>query len=297
MTLPLPLLIPEGVEAIVAEPLRFKQKLHIGRAAYSILRAKDAAGLVVKTAGAAGLGGAVASSSTVATTFFAPTGIMAWLGLATATTPIGWVVAASVASGAAALGVMTLLGGDKKYVSEIPHFINTRLDVLATSLMNLVGRLAVRIAMADGHFASSERKAIIDHLVFDWGYDRLYAEKSIDLFAEHDSTLSIETISTFLNDFQSANPDCNNSQMKGELMRFVQEIIEADGVVRPEEIDAVAKVRAALDAPNALVVKSREIGESASRHGQDLVKASASAVGDLLVSLGTRLRDNSGQKP
>jgi uncharacterized tellurite resistance protein B-like protein len=283
----LSLLLPENVDTVIAEPLRFKQRLHIGRDAYEFLRAKDTAGLVAKAAGAAGLGGAAASSSLVAGTFFAPTGVLAWLGLATAATPLGWVVAASVVTGGLALGAMKLLDTDKHFVTEIPHFISTPLDVLATSLMNFIGRLAVRVALVDGTFDQSERDAIVDHFTAEWGFDRTYVERSLDLFVEHDIQLSIEGIAAELNEFQKANRDCNHLLMSQELMRFVREIVEADGVVRPEEREALAKLAAEFQGGPTLTARSRELG----KRGLLLSKASATSTSDMLVALSTKLRD------
>lgn len=283
----LSLLLPENVDTVVAEPLRFKQRLHIGRDAYDFLRAKDAAGLAVKAAGAAGLGGAAASSSLVAGSFFAPTGVLAWLGLATAATPIGWVVAASVVSGGLALGAMKLLDTDRQFVAEIPHFISTPLDVLATSLMNLIGRLAVRVALVDGTFAQSERDAIVDHFTAEWGFDRTYVERSIDLFVEHDGDLSIEAVAANLNEFQKANSDCSHVQMNQELMRFVREIVEADGVVRPEEREALKSLAAEFQEGSTVTVRVRDIGQ----RGLLLSRSSAASASDMLVALGTKLQE------
>ena len=78
-----------GLEQVVADPLRFKQQLRIGEDAFTLLRAKKQLYALYETAGAAGTGAAIAGSSTVAGTFFAPTGLTAMLGLATAATRWG----------------------------------------------------------------------------------------------------------------------------------------------------------------------------------------------------------------
>lgn len=100
-----------GLERVVADPLRFKQRLRIGEDAYALLRAKNQLFSLWDTAGAAATGAAVASSSMVAGTFFAPTGVMAALGLATAATPVGWVVGAAVLAGGGWYGASRWFSG------------------------------------------------------------------------------------------------------------------------------------------------------------------------------------------
>jgi len=80
----------QGIDAIVAEPLKFKVKLAIGEDAYTSLRVKKAVVQVWDVAGVATTAAVVAKSSVVASTFFAPTGLLAAIGIGAAVTPIGW---------------------------------------------------------------------------------------------------------------------------------------------------------------------------------------------------------------
>ena len=83
-----------NIDTIVAEPLNFKAKLAIGEDAYTSLKVKNAAYQAWEVAGVATTAVVVAKSSVVASTFFAPTGFLAAIGIGTAVTPIGWVIAA-----------------------------------------------------------------------------------------------------------------------------------------------------------------------------------------------------------
>ena len=89
----------EGIEEVVADRLRFKAKLAFGENAYASLRSINRGRELWDLLGAAGAGGSVASSSLVASTFFAPSGLLGLLGIGTAVTPIGWVAVAALASG------------------------------------------------------------------------------------------------------------------------------------------------------------------------------------------------------
>lgn len=90
----------DGVGRVVAEPLKFKAKLAIGEDAFASLQTARLVGDLWQVGTAATAGGLAASSSAVAGTFFGG-GWLAALGIGAAATPVGWVVGAAVASGAA----------------------------------------------------------------------------------------------------------------------------------------------------------------------------------------------------
>lgn len=90
----------EGLETIVSQPLNFKARLAIGEEAYTALRVKNAVVQAWGVAGVATTAAVVAKSSVVASAFFAPSGFLAAIGIGTAVTPIGWVITASVVTGA-----------------------------------------------------------------------------------------------------------------------------------------------------------------------------------------------------
>lgn len=101
----------QNTESVVADPFRFKAQLHIGEDAYTSLSLKKRAFELWDVAGAAVTGAQVAKSATIASTLFSTTssGILGFFGATTAVTPIGWVVAASVATGGAYYGVLHLM--------------------------------------------------------------------------------------------------------------------------------------------------------------------------------------------
>ena len=124
--------------------------------------------------------------------------------------------------------------------------INTPLDLLAQSLMELLGALAVRVATVDGEFHGSELRAIGDVLHGEWGYDRDYIAKAVASLTEQVSHQTVPTLVDRLQDFLEANPDCNRAAMNDDLMEFVREIVGADGFIRPEEEQALHEIAAAF---------------------------------------------------
>lgn len=275
------------IDRVVADPVRFKLRLGIGEEAYASLRLKNNVLRVWDIGSWGGTGAAVASSKVVASTFFAPTGFMALIGLGTAATPVGWVVAAAVTSAGAYYGVTRLFGryaGSR--VDTIPKFINTPIDVLGAALLDLMGGLAIRVAAIDGDIDDCEIETIVDHFVADWGMDRDYVEQALSVFQANIAKATIEELAGELARFQIANPDCNATAMSAALTAFLRDIAMADGRIDEREdlaIDAIDTVLA-QSVPGTMA----SLGEGASRvwlATADAVAAVAQAVPDKLKNL------------
>ncbi len=249
-----------GIEAtqVIAVPVAFKNKLRIQDKAYKWLSARERLADFLLAGVGAGAGAGAASSAVVASSFFAPTGLAAWFGLATAVTPVGWVLASAVATG----GTVLVLGKfltDKTSVAEIvPHHINTPLDLLAQSLMELLGGLAVRVATVDGEFHPAELRAIGDVLHGEWGYDRDYITKAVASLADQVSARTTAELIENLETFLEANPDCNRDAINADLLEFVREIVVADGVIKPEEEKAIREIASALSHSSKMLLKTKE---------------------------------------
>jgi len=218
-----------GVARVVADPLRFKLRLGIGEEAFADLRLARRLQDAWDVAGVAATGAAVAKSSVVAGTFFAGHGLLATLGLASATTPVGWVIAAGVAAGGAYWGVMRFFRGySEGRVAKIPAFLNTPLDLLGASLLDLLAPLLLEVARSDGPVTAAERGAILGWLTREWGYDAQYAETALDLVAQRMTAATLEDLAAGLARFQRANPDCNPRHMRRELVGFLNELSRSD---------------------------------------------------------------------
>lgn len=238
----------DDVTCVVADPLRFKLRLGIGEDAYTSLRIKKSLVEIWDVGGMAATGATVAASPVVASTFFASTGgFLSALGLgAAAATPIGWVAAAAVVSGAAYMGVTRLT---RSYVGNrvdvIPHFLNTPMDLLAASLFDLIAALACRIAVIDGKIEQVEADAIKHHFVEEWGLDARYVDKALELIVQGVDAARVKDLAKALASFQDQNPDCNPQAMRTELMAFLKDVCEADGRLDEREelaLDAVARI-------------------------------------------------------
>jgi len=242
----------EGVERVVAEPLRFKAKLAIGEEAYTSLRLVNRMRELWDVLGAAGTGAAVAKSSLVATSFFAPSGLLGAIGIGTAATPIGWVAFAALASGGACYGLYRFLGNSKgSRVIEIPRFLNTPLDALGLALFDLIAPLALGLAKVDGQIDPEERELITMHLVEDWGLDGHFVKQALQVIEPELNKLNVEAMAQELAEFLHANPDCKHQAIATDLSGFLREMLTSAGALTPAEEQTLTKVSRLLHAvPN-----------------------------------------------
>ena len=234
----------QDIETVVADPLRFKDKLAIGEDAYTSLRMKNAAFEMWDVLGVGATGASIAKSSVVASTFFAPTGFAAALGFGTAITPVGWVIAASVVTGGAWFGISRYfksMGQGK--VSVIPKFINTPLDVLGVALFDLIAPLSLKVAEIDGSVSDSERALISRYFVKEWGFDPNFVARGAELIASRLDDFQIKDLASTLAEFVKTNPDCNYKSITQEIESLLKKIAEIDGRVSEREEMAVERVQ------------------------------------------------------
>lgn len=231
----------DGVERVIAHPKVFKSKLGIGEDAFASLQKKKLVGEVVRildTAGAFGVGAAVANLPPVAAIFFAPTGPLAALGIgAAAATPIGWVIVAGVASTAGYYGISRYLrSGWKERVDVIPKWINTPLDALAVVLFDFFAPLGLNVADFDGKVTESERQCIKDYFVNEWGYTPEFVEKALPDTEQNLENISIVELVNKMIKYKISSPDCNYDELSNELTSFLKEVTRADGELHDLEV-------------------------------------------------------------
>ncbi len=150
-------------------------------------------------------------------------------------------------------------------VDEVPRFINTGLDVLATSAMDLLGSLALKVALIDGTFDETERSAMVDYFVEKWGYDTDYVDHAVDVLEQNIGMSRLSDMAAELARFASDNPDCDYASIQKEILALLNEIAEADGNLDEREEMAIQKVEEAFRAGNSLLSSAGNvIGSTAS---------------------------------
>ena len=221
-----------AVDLVVADTNKFKLKLGIGEDAFTTLKLTKTLQSLWEVKGAGAAGAAAAASPAIATTFFGGgAGIMSTLGFgAAAVTPVGWVIAAAVGSGAAYYGAMQVFSKySSSRIETIPKFINTPIDLLGATIFDMMAGLALKVADFAGEIDDSERNAVIDFFYEEWGVSRDYSSKALPLIEAQIRQKTLKEMSKSLAEFQMDNPDCNPSAMKADIKQFLEEIAYADG--------------------------------------------------------------------
>ena len=239
----------DGIEQVVSDGNKFKIRLGIGEDAYQTLKLAKGLQTIWDVKGAAGAGAAAAASPVVATTFFGGGGILSTLGIgAAAATPVGWVIAAAVASGGAYYGVMSLAGRyTSSRVETIPKFINSPIDLLGATLFDMIGGLGLKVAILSNDIEDAEREALVDYFVEVWGLDEEYIRKSIPIIEEQVRERNLKDMVKALAEFQIDNPDCNPAAMKKDILELLSEIALADGEIDEREELALELVERELN--------------------------------------------------
>lgn len=237
-----------GVQDVVSDSFRFKGKLGIGDEVYTSIRVKKKLSALWEAVGTAGTAAVIAGSAPVASTFFAPTGMLAFVGIGTAATPVGWLVAAGIVAGGGWIGVTRYLQktiGDR--ATTVPDFINTPIDALALALFDLMAPLALKVASVDGEIDTAEKTSIKSYFVNSWGFNEAFVEEGTAIVESQLHQYSISEQAQLLANFQKHNKDCNYREMSRQLLIFLREIIEADGHIDKREETAIADVQKVLE--------------------------------------------------
>lgn len=266
---------PVTLERVVHDELKFKAKLAIGENAYAELRTANAVRKYWDLIGAVGGGAGLAKAG--------------FLGLAMASSPVGWIVAATVSGGAWFAVMRTLSGATEGRVTVIPKFINTPLDVLGSTLFGLMMPLALKVAAADGHVVEKERLCIRNYFVDQWGFDAQFVEASMVLMEPQLSTCKIATLATELVAYKKSNPDCNYAVMSRDLLAFLTEVMESDGVADEREelvlkrVESIFAETERIALGNTVSVLTAAVAGKA-RVGAQAVASGAQAAGAIAVS-------------
>jgi len=269
----------DGIEQVVSDGNKFKIRLGIGEDAYQTLKLAKGLQTIWDVKGAASAGAVAAASPMVATTFFGGSGgLLSALGFgAAAATPVGWVIAAAVASGGAYYGVMSLAGryADSR-LDTIPKFINSPIDLLGATLFDMIGGLGLKVAILSNDVDDAEREALTDYFVEVWGLDDAYVRKSIPIIEEQVRERNLKAMVKSLAEFQIDNPDCNPSAMKKDVLELLAEIALADGEIDEREELALELVERELNAHLSLSSTTlRSVTNSVTHAGRQTGKIAA----------------------
>ena len=240
-------------EAIVNDPFRFKAKLKIGSDAFTILTKAESLQDCLHV-----LTGSAAGAALAGTTWVSGLGTLGTLGvsLGMVATPVGWISAAGIAGGAAVFGLKKLLStAHNNVVDEVPKYINTPLDLLASNLINLMLPAMLYISNSDEEYHDLEQEIIVNYFVSEWGISRSYIEDKLNELILSGGHFDLQTWSEAIGQI-SEEKDVSYTDLCEELMAALESVRDADGIVHGAEQEAIQAIK------DTLTVESKFLGMS-----------------------------------
>ncbi|MCP5313167.1 MAG: TerB family tellurite resistance protein [Chromatiaceae bacterium] len=233
----------EDITSVIADPDKFKRQLGIGADAYKLLSTADR----IHEGGSALLGGA-GVAGTVYAGWFTSLGALGQIGLAAGlvATPIGAMVAAgTVGAGGMFLTRRLLAACRRETVEEIPHFINSPIDVLGASIADIIIPILLRLAHADGVIHDDEIHVIERYLTNEWGFNEQFVQSAIDLHQTQIAEWDWSVVRSLLKTARETR-DIDIKQFKEKLLTIAQEVAEAEGGIVAEESAMLAVLQTNL---------------------------------------------------
>ena len=234
------------IKSPVRHPLLFKARLGIGEESFASLRLKRRFIEAWDVGGAGVSGAAVASSPIVASTFFPSGGILGFFGLASTTTPVGWVIAAGLLSGAAWYVLRKWLLSDDGKIIKVPKYINSPLDTLSVSLFGLQAPILMRVAAIDGHVDDNRRRIVESEFVEGWGYHEDFVDAGLCFIEDKLEEFDLPRQVTAYVEFVGAAKDCDLRKNSDQLLACMRDIIGAGDTVSEDARNTYAEIEALL---------------------------------------------------
>ena len=233
----------ESKKSLVVDPDKFKAKLNIGFKAFSYLskaeNLTDFAGAIA--AGVTGSGLAIFS-------WYGSLGVFAKAGLLVGVVgaPVGLIAVSGAAAASVTLGTTWLIkGARKKLVKEIPSYINTPLDILGASILDLLASALVIVAKSDSDFSESEQLAICDYFHKQWGMDLGIVELRVSVLRDLDPTELISQFEMTLS-YLNESKDVDSKALNAELIGIASQIAQIDGMFDEREQQAILDLEVLL---------------------------------------------------
>lgn len=226
----------EEPEQVIADSKQFRLKLGIGMDAYKTLsRVCDIApllsgGAIGTSAGLVGLQGSA--------------GLLGFIGLGS--TPIGWVALASVVGASAFYGGNQLLKKAKQgAVQEIPKYINSPVDVIASSILFFVAPIVLKLAKLDGQISDEEKAFILQYFVNEWGFDNAYVDAQFPLLIEASDAINFNEISHKIDELVKTG-DVNKEQLINHVVELSEVLCQIDQAEHEETQTQINALKKAL---------------------------------------------------
>lgn len=240
------------VTQVVSDQELFRRRLKIGGDAFRYLKNAEN----VHSAASSVLGGAGAAGIAYGS-WFASIGVLGQIGLAAGlvATPLAPIAAVgAIGAGGMYLTQRFLKQTRKGVVEEIPAFINTPIDILGTTVLDIILPVLLKIAAADGELHAHERARIRGYLCDEWGFDANFIDGAISAEEGEIRAWSFDVLKNLIGG-ASKTGDIDISAFKTDLLGIAQEVANADGKMDTNEREAIDQLEVSLGLKKAIVVR------------------------------------------
>ncbi|MFC1577616.1 TerB family tellurite resistance protein [Thermodesulfobacteriota bacterium] len=150
--------------------------------------------------------------------------------------PYGWIVGVGVGTALGAYGIKKLINSaDNSTTHKIPKYINGDIDIVALCVSDLLFPPAVMIACTDQDFCNKERKCIVDYFVDEYGYDKNFVQNTIAFIEKNVKSVDYRELKKSIVEVCNTNKDLDKDVIINDLLKVLQEVAQADGVIHPNE--------------------------------------------------------------
>lgn len=245
----------EEITSVVEDADKFRRKLNIGLDAFKYLSNAENLGNFTT---ALSTGAGIASITYFG--WMASIGTLGQLGLfiGVVSTPAGWLAAAGAGGAATVFLTRRIFQSVKKEaITEIPNFINSPLDILGSSICDLVCPILIKIAHADGHIVPQEIDKIKSYFIDQWGINTDYFNGLLKFDEANLHDFEWSDLSKTLKGIAKTG-DLKYSTMANEVIVIATEVMACDNEVHPSELLEIERLKSALNEETLFVsIKNR----------------------------------------
>jgi len=235
------------------DPQKFKIKLGIGDETYKYLTSYRSLQefLAVSSVG-------VASSAIAGASWYSSLGLLSKVGLSMGlvSMPLGWF--ALVGVGGATCAYTTKKIYNKIYdasVYKVAKHVSTPIDLLAEGVLYLLLPPMIRVASSDSKFSFEEEVYIKEEFHQEWGYNINYISEKINKYKidinKDDMLIYKKRLQKACKD-KDKQKDMNYEKVKSLIIHYCNEIISADNVRHPSQVETYNELEKIFTSKNSV---------------------------------------------
>lgn len=230
---------------ILCSPELFKLKLEMSADTYEYLTKaeslKDFLGALASMATGGGIGAWTWwSSASILTKALVLGGIVSF--------PPTYPLIGGATALAAFLGLKKFSAKKKELVKEVPEFTTAPIDFLASTWLDILMPILVKMAVADGKVHAEELETIKNNLTYKWGYCKEVVEDYLNKTLNDPKlqNFDYESVVEMIKTIANSDKGLDKKTLVGKILEEVKDVMRADEREDPEEKKEYFKLKSAL---------------------------------------------------